>query len=260
VFTEQTLRKGLKTRLFGNKIYTFENIDSTNNCAKAVAGCGAQEGTTVIAEQQTDGRGRLGRMWQANPNENLMFSIVLRPKVPPEELNLLPLYVAVGVAEAIEQTTKLKVECKWPNDLMLNKKKFAGILIEGSIKKNVVEHVIIGVGINVNQQTFRGELEQKATSIKLETGWEMDRAMLFRETLISLEKNYNLVSSKKGLQLIVPRWVSRSTMINRPISVSQHGNLISGVVKGLSTDGGLILQANGTEKVLSASDVTIVGM
>ncbi len=259
MFTEQTLRKGLKTRIFGNKIYTFDNIDSTNNCAKAVAGCGAQEGTIVIAEQQTDGRGRLGRLWQANPNENLMFSIVLRPKVSPEGLNLLPLYAAVGVAEAVERTTNLKVECKWPNDLLLNKKKIAGILIEASIKQNIVEHVVIGVGINVNQQKFNGELERKATSLRLETGREMDRAMLFRETLISLEKSYNSLSSK-GLQTIVPLWLNRSTMINKPISVSQNGNLMSGVVKGLSTDGGLILQADGMEKTLFAGDVTIVGM
>jgi BirA family biotin operon repressor/biotin-[acetyl-CoA-carboxylase] ligase len=259
VYTEQALRKGLKTRIFGNKIYTFDNIDSTNNCAKAVAGCGALEGTIVIAEQQTDGRGRLGRLWQANPHENLMFSVVLRPKVPPERLNLLPLYVAVAVAEAVERSTNIKVECKWPNDLLLNKRKFAGILIEGSVRQNNVEHVVIGVGINVNQQKFTGELERKATSLRLETGRQLDRVMLFREILLSLEKSYKSVSSKE-LQTIVPLWLSRFPMINKRISVSQNGNLMSGVVKGLSTDGGLILQANGTEKTFFSGDVTIVGM
>src|SRR4030065_267755 len=103
MYSEKTLRKGLKTRVFGNKIYTFDTIDSTNNCAKAVAGVGAVEGTVVIAEQQTAGRGRLGRIWQANPNENLTFSIILRPKVNPDSLNLLPLYVAVALAQAIER-------------------------------------------------------------------------------------------------------------------------------------------------------------
>lgn len=259
MFSEKTLRKGLKTRVFGNKIYTFDTIDSTNNCAKAVAGVGAVEGTVVIAEQQTAGRGRLGRIWQANPNENLTFSIILRPKVSPDSLNLLPLYVAVALAQAIEKTTGLKVECKWPNDLLIGKKKVAGILIEGSIKQNQVEYVVIGIGINVNQQSFAGELAPKATSLRLSSGKEIERTMLFRESLLALESTYAGVSST-GFQSILPQWLSRSTMINKPISVSQQGNLISGVVKGLSHNGGLILQSEGAEKTLFAGDVTIVGM
>jgi BirA family biotin operon repressor/biotin-[acetyl-CoA-carboxylase] ligase len=258
MFSEQTLRKGLKTRLFGNKIYTFDTIDSTNSCAKAVAGCGAQEGTIIISEEQTAGRGRLGRPWQANKNENLMFSIVLRPNVAPDALNLLPLFVGVAIAEAVERTTRLKVECKWPNDLLINKKKCAGILIEGSVKQNMVEYVVIGVGLNVNQQQFTGELEKKATSLRLEAAKEIDRPRLFREILLSLEGSYKSVSST-GFQSVVPMWLKRSSMINQPISVSQQGNVFSGIVTGLSNDGSLILQSNGTEKKLFAGDVTIVG-
>lgn len=259
MYSEKDLRKGLKTRVFGNKIYTFETIDSTNKCAKAVAGVGAGEGTVVIAEHQTAGRGRLGRLWEANPNENLTFSIVLRPKVGPDSLNLLPLYVAVAIAQAIEKTTGLKVECKWPNDLLIARKKVAGILIEGSVKQNQVEFVVIGIGINVNQQNFGGELAPKATSLRLACGKEIDRVKLFRESLLALESTYPTVCLT-GFQSVLPQWLSRSTMINKPISVSQQGNLISGVVKGLSRDGGLILQSEGAEKTLFAGDVTIVGM
>jgi len=259
MYTEQALRKRLNTSVFGHKIYTFETIDSTNNCAKAIAGCWGEEGTVVIAEQQTAGRGRLGRIWEASPNENLIFSIVLRPKVAPGGLNLLPLYAAVAIAEAIEKATALKVECKWPNDLLVGKRKIAGILIEGSVKQNIVEYVVIGIGINVNQKRFAGELQSKATSLSLETGKVIDRADLFRTILSSLEQHYNAVAAK-GFNSIIPLWVSRSTMINRTISVSQQGNVISGIVKGLSTDGGLILQSNGTEKTLFAGDVTVVGM
>ena len=259
MYNGHALRKGLKTQLFGNKIYTFDTIDSTNNCARALASCWAEEGTVIIAEQQTAGRGRLGRMWQANPNENLMFSIILRPEVSPETLNLMPLYVAVAVAEAVERVTKLEVECKWPNDLLINRKKFAGILLEGSVKQNAVEYVVIGIGVNVNQQSFAGELEHRATSLRLETHREVDRTALFRKILKSLEGHYNIVSSK-GFQSILPLWTSHSSMINKKISVSQQGNVISGVVKGLSTEGGLILQSEGSEKTLFAGDVTIVGM
>ncbi len=259
MYTEKALRKGLRTRIFGNKIYTFDSIDSTNNCAKAVAGCGAEEGTVVIAEKQTAGRGRLGRLWQANPNENLTFSIVLRPKLSAEAVNLIPLYVAVGVARAVERVTKLSVDCKWPNDLLISGKKFAGILIEGSFKQNTVESVIVGIGINVNQQSFPPDLQNKATSLRLETNKEVDRRALLSETLSSLEELYKTINSNE-IQSIITLWLSRSTMINKPISVSQQGNVISGIVTGLSKEGALVLQSNGTEKKLFAGDVTIVGM
>jgi BirA family biotin operon repressor/biotin-[acetyl-CoA-carboxylase] ligase len=257
MLSEQFLRKGLKTRVFGNKIYSFDSIDSTNNCAKAVAGCGASEGTVVIAEQQTAGKGRLGRLWEANPNENLMFSVVLRPKTAADALNLLPLYVAVAVSRAIERVTGLKVECKWPNDILYNGKKLAGILIEGSVKQNMVDYVVIGVGINVNQEKFDGELSSKASSLRLESEKEVDRVSLFREILKGLEDDYKGFQNS-GFQSVVPQWISRSTMINRPISVSQQGNIISGVVKGLSADGGLVLQTNGTEQTVFAGDVTVL--
>jgi BirA family biotin operon repressor/biotin-[acetyl-CoA-carboxylase] ligase len=259
MYTERALQKGLRTRVFGNKIYTFNSIDSTNNCAKAVAGCGAQEGTVVIAEQQTAGKGRLGRLWQANANENITFSIVLRPKLTPEVINIIPLYVAVAVAQAVERTTQLKVDCKWPNDLLVRGKKFAGILIEGSVKQNSVEYVVVGIGINVNQQTFPTDLQQKATSLRLECDREIDREKLFKETLIALEGLYKTINSNE-IQSIINLWLSRSTMINKPISVSQQGNVISGIVKGLSTEGALVLQSEGAERTLFAGDVTVVGM
>lgn len=258
MLTEQTLRKGLKTHRFGSKIYSFDSIDSTNNCAKAIAACGATEGTVIIAEQQTAGKGRMGRPWQANPNENLTFSIVLRPQGSADAMNLLPLYVAVGVAEAIERTTGIQVECKWPNDLLINSKKVAGILIEGSLKQNALEYAVVGVGLNVNQKTFSGELEQKATSLYLASGKEIDRSVLFREILRSLEGRYRDASSG-GFTSVLPEWLSRCRMINQEISVSLHGQVLSGVVKGLNNEGALILQANGTEKTLFAGDVTIIG-
>lgn len=258
MFTERELRKGLKTKTFGNKIYTFQTIDSTNNCAKTVANVGAAEGIVVIAEEQTEGKGRLGRSWQANSGENLTFSLLLRPKVHAEAINLLPLLVAVAVAQAIERTTKLKVECKWPNDLLINKRKVAGILIEGSVRQNVVDYVVIGLGINVNQTQFPRELLQKATSLKLESNQEIDRTKLFKEILVSLETSYK-PSIVNGLQSIVPSWLERATMMNKPIVVSEQGNVITGTVKGLSKNGGLILQTDGTEKTLFAGDVTIVG-
>jgi len=257
MYAERVLQKGLRTQVFGNKIYTFDTIDSTNNCAKAVADIGASEGTVVIAEEQTAGRGRLGRPWFSPPSQNLTFSIVLRPQLNNEVLNLLPLYTAVAVAEAIERTTSLKVECKWPNDLLINKKKVGGILIEGSFKNGKIEYAVIGVGINVNLDVFPPDLSEKASSLRIELNAEVDRARLFQEILRSLERHYRR-TLKKGFQSVVPEWITHSSMLGKTITVSQHGNALSGIVKGLSQDGGLLLQTNGTVMTLFAGDISVL--
>ena len=252
------LKKKLNGRKFGSKVFAFDTIDSTNNCARALAGCWAEEGTLVFAERQTAGKGRLGRSWIANPYENLTFSLVLRPTLPPEALNLLPLYAAVAVAEAVEHETGLSIECKWPNDLLIGGKKTAGILLEGSLKEEGLEYVVLGIGVNVNQTSFPDDISPRATSLKAEAGRDIDRILLLREILKSLETHYTAIM-KKGFRNLIPLWLSRTTMLNKEISVTQDGTVISGIVKGLSPEGALILDAGGTEKTLFAGDVTILG-
>jgi BirA family biotin operon repressor/biotin-[acetyl-CoA-carboxylase] ligase len=252
------LKKKLNGRKFGSKVFAFDTIDSTNNCARALAGCWAEEGTLVFAERQTEGKGRLGRSWLANPYENLTFSLVLRPKLPPAALNLLPLYAAVAVAEAIEHETGLSVECKWPNDLLISGKKSAGILLEGSLKEEGLDYVVLGIGVNVNQTSFPEDIAPRATSLKAQAGRDIDRIMLLREILGTLETRYTAIM-KKGFHNLLPLWLSRTTMLNKEISVAQDGTVISGIVKGLSPEGALILDAGGTEKILFAGDVTILG-
>lgn len=252
------LKKGLSTKVLGSKFFTFETIDSTNNCARALAGCWAQEGTVVLAEEQTAGRGRQGRSWFTNPQENLTFSIILRPKLPPDAINLLPLLSAVAIAEAIEAETGLKPQCKWPNDILINGKKACGILLEGSVKSDSVEYVVLGIGINVNQTVFPNDLAQRATSLCTEAGKSFDRVRLFQAVLRALDDRYRTVM-KSGFEGILPEWKSRSAMMERPITVSENGNEFSGVVKGIAPDGALIVASAGTERTLYAGDVTIIG-
>jgi BirA family biotin operon repressor/biotin-[acetyl-CoA-carboxylase] ligase len=257
MYTAQTLRQGLKTRRFGSKIYTFETIDSTNSCARALAACWAQEGTVIIAEHQTGGRGRMGRTWSANPLENLTFSVILRPTAPAEEVNLLPLYVGVAVADAVTRVTGLEVRCKWPNDLLIGGLKVAGILLEGSLKESSIDYVVIGIGLNVNQRTFPLELAGKATSLALQSGHDYDREELFREIMRSLESRYRAML-KNGFGGIIPLWVERSRIVGRRVSISQNGTVLTGTVKGLSVHGGLIMEHDGVEQVLLAGDVSIL--
>jgi BirA family biotin operon repressor/biotin-[acetyl-CoA-carboxylase] ligase len=258
MYSEQALREGLRTKRFGNKIYTFDTIDSTNNCARALAGCWAEEGTVIIAEQQTAGRGRLGRPWVANPNENLTFSVILRPGLLPDQLNIIPLYVAVAVTQAVQNVTGLSVECKWPNDLLIKGRKFGGILIEGSVKQNAVEYVVVGIGVNVNQERFAGELAKTATSLRLEKRNKIDRQKLFREILNLMESHYTAAASS-NFQSILPLWRSYTSMIDKQISVMERGAVVSGIVKGFTSEGGLVLQADGKERTFYAGDVTVIG-
>ncbi len=258
MYTAQTLRQGLKTRRFGAKIYTFDTIDSTNNCARALAACWAEEGTVIIAERQTAGRGRMGRTWTANPLENLTFSVILRPTVPAEDLNLLPLYVGVAVVDAVRRVTGLDVQCKWPNDLLLNGRKVAGILLEGSLKESSVDFVVIGIGLNVNQREFPPELAGKATSLARETGTEFDREELFREIMRSLETHYRSLA-RRGFSGVIPLWNERSNFVGQHVSLSQNGSVLTGVVAGLNDHGALLLEQNGTQQAFLAGDVSILG-
>lgn len=258
MFSPEDLQKGLRSKHFGKKIYTFESIDSTNNCAKVLASCDAPHGTVVITEEQTAGRGRLGRSWLAQPGENLTFSIVLRPDVPVSELNLLPLFAAVSLAEAIEQTTGIEVDCKWPNDILTREKKLVGILLEGSFKSDEIESVVLGIGVNVNQTIFPEEIKDKATSLRLEGRRKFDRVSLLQDLLFSLEDSY-IRYSRNGFQSVIPQWMLHTSMIEKRIEISQNGEIIAGEVRGISADGGLIIDSGGVEKAFFAGDVTIVG-
>ena len=126
MFSKEELHSGLSTRIFGKKIFTYDSIDSTNACAKTLASTGAEEGTVVIAEYQTAGRGRLGRTWQAESGSNLLFSVIIRPTLEINKIGLLPFFAAAGVALALETVTGTRCECKWPNDVLLHGKKCCG--------------------------------------------------------------------------------------------------------------------------------------
>jgi BirA family biotin operon repressor/biotin-[acetyl-CoA-carboxylase] ligase len=252
------IRNGLSTRFFGKKIYAFETIDSTNNCAQMLGEHGAEEGIVVTADRQTKGRGRLGRMWEAEAGRNILFSLVLRPKFPLEQVGLIGFLVSVSIAETIERKVSRAVEVKWPNDLLINGKKFCGTLLEASFKDGSVDFVIAGVGLNVNQSVFPKKLKEKATSLVLECEKEFDRAEIFRDILGSLESDY-LETREHGFTAIVQRWIERCHMFDREIKISQHDKTISGKVVRLSPDGALIIRLPDNREIkVMAGDATIV--
>ncbi len=251
--------RGLECSRFGRKAYTFETIDSTNNCARTLAECDAPEGALVFAEEQTAGKGRSGRTWVARPGENLTFSIVLRPAFPPEQINLFPLGVAVAVAEGIHRSTGLTVECKWPNDLMLAGRKCAGILMESALAGNGFAYIILGIGINVNQREFPEALRERATSLALHAGHDLDRTGILQGVLGSLERAYDTYTAS-GFQGVLPAWLARAQMIGARVAVDMQGSIVNGTVTGISPEGGLQLHTATGDLTLFAGDVTIVTM
>jgi BirA family transcriptional regulator, biotin operon repressor / biotin---[acetyl-CoA-carboxylase] ligase len=253
------LRGGLRTEVFGRKVYTFETIDSTNSCARALAACWADEGTVVIAEEQTAGRGRLGRSWHGAHGENLTFSLILRPAIPAERMGLLSLLIATGLARGIEEALGLRVFCKWPNDLLYGGRKLAGILLEGSFANDRIDHVVVGIGLNVNQREFPPDIAQRATSLTRELDAPVERTGLFKSLLKSLEDEY-FSQMADGFASVVPRWFTYAPVIGRTISVAHQGEVLHGRVAGVNPDGSLLVSNHTGEHVFLAGDVTIVDM
>jgi len=257
MLSKEEILKDLGTRQIGKKVFVFESLDSTNVCAKTLAEAGTEDGTVVVADYQSEGRGRLGRRWEAQPGTSLLFSTVLRPPLLNESAGLLTFFAAVSVARALEHETGLHIECKWPNDLLLKGRKVCGILIENSLSQQGLVYSIAGIGLNVGQRTFPEAFLNKATSLVRESGKTMNRARLLRTILSEMDKFYEDVREPR-FDRILDEWNSRCTMFGKKITVLQHDQRLDGSAVGLSSEGGLILEtAKGIETVF-AGDVTIL--
>ena len=192
------IKDELQTDFIGQEIYNFTEVTSTNDVAKELAIRGAKEGTIVMAETQSRGRGRLGRKW-VSPEGGILFSIILRPKVDPEDALKLTLMTAAVVAKVISDMFKLKAEVKWPNDIIINGKKVCGILTEMGTKGDIVDFVVIGVGINanINLDSFPKHLRKFLTSLKEELKEDVDRKRFFCALLEEFEQCYKCACMKK---------------------------------------------------------------
>ncbi|HUH65858.1 MAG TPA: biotin--[acetyl-CoA-carboxylase] ligase [Syntrophales bacterium] len=253
------IREGLNTSFLGKRgILYFAETDSTNVRAKYLASDGVPEGTIVVAERQTHGRGRKGRAWFSPDGGGIYTSVVLRPSIPPYEAPKLTLLASVAVAEALMSLTALKVSIKWPNDILIKRKKIAGILTEISTEMDTIDFVIIGVGLNVNipRKALPPDIRETATSILMETGREFPRIALLRAFLEWLEIYYETFRTR-GFGPVLNRWKHLSDIVGRRISVDLIGGSRAGTVLDVDSDGFLILQNNSgkTERIVSG-DIT----
>lgn len=253
------IRNTLSTKKLGRgEIYYFSEIDSTNNEAKKQANLGCPEGSIVLAETQNGGRGRLSRGWFSPTSKGIWLSVVLRPPFNPYDAPKCTLLAAVAVTKAIRSSTGIECGIKWPNDILYQGKKIVGILTEMSAEIDAINHVVIGMGINVNikQQDFPDELMDIATSLSIVAGHDVSRLALLNAVLIELEEAYDNVI-QRGFSEMLDEWRKLSVTLGKHVNVVGSGREFSGIAMDIDNDGALLVQGKETLEKVLAGDVSI---
>ena len=249
----------LKTEVIGRHIHYFESVGSTNNIAYKMAEEGAPEGTVVIANEQTKGKGRLGRVWDSPADTGVYLSCILRPNIAPNEVPEITLVTAVSVVKAIRKFSGVQALIKWPNDILISDKKSGGILTELKAETDKINFVILGIGININ--TVASELPGGATSVKKETksSTDLSRVEFVKILLTELENEYAKFR-EKGFSSIRNDWKSLSCTIGRYVSVSTgEEKKFNGKAIDVDAKGALIVKSDsGEERTFLSGDVTLI--
>ena len=253
------ISSNLKTSFVGRELSFHKELNSTNDTARELASKGAKEGFAVVADSQTKGKGRLGRSWESPAGVNIYTSIVLRPSIMPLFAPQLTLVSAVAVAEAISKYSQKTPEVKWPNDILINSKKVAGILTEMNSETDRINFVIIGIGVNINmtRKMFPEELRPMATSLKEEIGKEISRIDFIQTLYLNLETWYKRYL-KHGFEPICKAWTGYFNMAGKVVKVRQMDKAIEGVAMGIDDNGALLLrEKNGNITRIISGDVEI---
>lgn len=241
----------LGTRVFGRNLKLFDEVDSTQNIAARLAEGNAPEGTLVIAEQQLNGRGRLGRAWVSPKGKGVYMSLILRPTIPLPYTPQLTLLVAVALCRALKQLTGLAIGIKWPNDLLIEGKKISGILLESYAEEERLRYVIagIGIGVNLDKQDYPEEMLQHATSLKIAMGQEVSRTAVITGFMQELESMYELYN-QEGFGPIKSLWEALSVSLFQPsVLTTPMGQQVAGIPIGLSDIGALLIRKPDNEVV-----------
>jgi BirA family biotin operon repressor/biotin-[acetyl-CoA-carboxylase] ligase len=240
---------GLNTKFIARKIYYFEDLSSTMDNALQLGLSNAPEGTLVLAEGQAKGRGRLGRNWFSPRYKGIYLSLILRPKIPPELNPLITLMAAVSICEAIREFLGLSVQIKWPNDIFIQNKKVGGILTELNAEMDITRFVVIGIGLNVNNE--KKALPALATSLKEQYAHqEVDRIGLLKEILRQIESNY-LLLQHQGSGPIIEKWRQHNITLGRRVKIEFQDKHLEGEAVDIDRDGGLLVRTDSglTQKI-----------
>jgi BirA family transcriptional regulator, biotin operon repressor / biotin---[acetyl-CoA-carboxylase] ligase len=257
ILTPDMLRQRLKGNMFGKRIYHFFKTDSTNRVAMDLGHADAPEGTVVLAEEQTAGRGRAGHSWHSERAAGIYVTLLLRPQIAPMQAPLLTMMAGLSAHKAIQEQSGLTVDLKWPNDLLIRGKKVGGILTEMHAEPAQVRFVIVGIGLNVNHEEFPNELGDIATSLRVESGREQSRLELLVRLLREFESDYNRFLAD-GAASVIERFTSLSSFAKgKHVRVTSAKESFTGVTQGLGPDGLLrVKRDSGPVVTVIAGDVT----
>lgn len=241
--SENTLKWGLKTEWMGQTIIHRETTHSTQLIAHQLAQDNAEHGTVVIADEQVKGRGRLDREWYSAKNKGVWMSIILKPTISPHFAPQLTLLTATVLADVIQRATGLEPQIKWPNDILINGRKTAGILTEMQAEQDRINYVVIGIGINTyhKEEDLPEKLRNKVTSLKLATGMELDINKFLQDIFSTFETSYSLYLAK-GFAEIKQKWESYGFKIGKPILIKTMKRSWSAIFHGIDIDGALLVK------------------
>ena len=238
--TSDEIKSGLNTNILGREVLYYAETTSTNDIAIELAGRDAKEGTLVIADSQTRGRGRLDRKWVAPAGTSILASLILRPAIELSQVNRIVLITTISIIHAIRNVTNLSALVKWPNDIVINGRKAAGILAESKTEKNSLNFVVVGFGVNVNikKGSFPEEITDIATSLSIESGREVSRIYLLQEILKQIESRYLRLNGNSFLD----EWKSLSATIGSQIQIEYPDSTRTGLATDIDENGALIIQ------------------
>ncbi|MGN1180172.1 MAG: biotin--[acetyl-CoA-carboxylase] ligase [Suilimivivens sp.] len=255
------LQSRIKTKMAGSHLLYFDVIDSTNIEAKKQAEMNAPEGLLVVADKQEAGRGRRGRSWESPAGANIFMTILLRPSFSPERASMVTLVMAISVAQAITEAAELDAKIKWPNDIVVNKKKVVGILTELTMETDYIQYLVCGVGINVNQTDFPEAIRETATSLYLEGGKKINRAVLIEKTMEHFEENYGIFCRTEDMSGLMEAYNALLVNNGAQVRVLDPKGEYDGLSRGINELGELIVEkGDGSVENVYAGEVSVRGI
>ena len=261
LLTTEEILSSMKKACIPGEICCFESIDSTNEEAKRRGESGAPDGSVYVADQQTRGKGRRGRTWISPSGEDVFFTILLRPELPLDCVSMLTLVAASAVAEGIDKVTGQCCQIKWPNDIVLNKKKVCGILTEMNMEIDSIAYVVVGIGINVNRINFGEEIADMATSLKKESGHNIERSVLLSEILTAFFRDYKLFLEKQDLSPFLDYYNRKLVNVDHEVKIIKKDEEIIRTAIGINERGELIVQdAEGRKEHIFSGEVSVRGI
>lgn len=260
VLNEEAVKIHLNTKFIGRNIKILETVGSTNDYLKELGSKGAENGTVIAAREQTAGKGRLGRVWQTKKDDCIAFSVLLRPNLTPWEICSITPLTGLAVCRAINDFCMLDSKIKWPNDIIVGRKKLVGILTEMSAEFDRVEYTVTGIGINVGHSVFPKEIAHKATSVLLENGRHIDKNKFLATVINYLEdiltkNNYRLTGEASS------DYANLCATIGRQVTFTRGNRNVSGMAVSVNNSGELeVMLSNGTIVTVNSGEVTVQGI